>query len=63
MIKEIENKKIELSSENKITLLLESIFGIDDFEIEITREKYEGLSKGLWERCLNKVEKQLNNQN
>ena len=56
---EIELKKIELTSENQITLLLESLFGIDDFELKIKRSKYEELCMDLWEKCFKVVDKTL----
>ena len=56
---EIEIKKIELSCQNKTSILLESIFGIDDFNIDIDRTKYEELCKDLWEKCLIKVDEAL----
>ena len=48
--------KIELSNQFESTILIENLYGIEDFTLKITREKYEQLYKDLWEKCFKKVD-------
>ena len=56
---EIENTKIQLSLEDNITFYLDMIYGIDDFELKITRQKYEELCMDLWKKCFIQLDKAI----
>ena len=56
---EIENAKIQLSLEDNITFYLDMIYGIDDFELKITRQKYEELCMDLWKKCFIQLDKAI----
>jgi len=53
--KKAEEVKIELSNSFNSSFYIDDLCGIDDFEIEITRNKYEELCMDLWNKCLIKV--------
>ena len=54
-----EEVKIELSHELKSSFYIDGLYNDQNFDLEITREKYEELCKDLWEKCLNKVDEAL----
>ena len=51
--------KIELSNQFESTIFIENLYGIEDFNLKITREKYEELCMSLWEKCFKKVDEAL----
>ena len=53
-----ENVKIELSKFEKVNFFIDYLYG-EDFNLEITREKYESLCKDLWEKCFIKLDEAL----
>ena len=55
----VEEMKIELSNQFESTILIENLYGIEDFNLKITREKYEELCMSLWEKCFKKVDEAL----
>ena len=43
-----ENVKIDLSKFDKAIFFIDYLYGIEDFNLEITRSKYELLCMDLW---------------
>ena len=54
-----ENVKIDLSKFDKDNFFIDYLYGIDDFNLEITRKKYEDLCMDLWKKCLIKIDEAL----
>ena len=54
-----ESVKIELSKFEKANFFIDYLYGIEDFCLEITREKYEELCMDLWKKCLIKIDEAL----
>ena len=52
----VEEVKIELSNTFNSTILIENLYGIEDFTLELTRAKYEDLCKTLWKKCFIKLD-------
>ena len=59
MKSEIENTKIQLSLEDNVIFYLDSIYGIDEFELKISRKKYEELCMDLFNKCFKKVDQAI----
>ena len=57
--KECEKSKIILSSASKTTIVIENLIEDKDFEIEITRDKFENLCMDLFKKCLSPLENVL----
>ena len=55
----VEEVKIELSNTFNSTILIENLYGIEDFTLELTRAKYEDLCKTLWEKCFKKLDEAI----
>ena len=51
----VEELKIQLSTETEGTFMLESLHEGVDLELKIHRGTYEGLCMDLWEKCINKI--------
>ena len=47
-----ENVKIDLSKLDKTNFFIDYLYGIEDFNLEITRNQYENLCIDLWEKCI-----------
>ncbi len=54
-----ENVKIDLSKFDKAIFLIDYLYGIEDFNLEITRSKYELLCLDLCSKCLIKIDEAL----
>ena len=50
--KKIEILKNESSKDKSFEFIIENLFKIEDFKIEITRSKFEELCMDLWEKCI-----------
>ena len=50
-----ENVKIDLSKLDKTNFFIDYLYGIEDFNLEITKKKYEELCMDLWKKCIDKV--------
>ena len=48
-----------LSKFDKANFFIDYLYGIDDFNLEITRKKYEDLCMDLWKKCLIKIDEAL----
>ena len=55
----IEQLKLSLSCEEEETIFYEYLNGKDNFELEITKRKYEDLCIDLWNKCIDKVEETI----
>jgi len=56
---EAEKVKLELSSQENSSFFIDALNGNDDFDLKITRNKYEELCIDLWEKCFKIVDKTL----
>ena len=54
-----EEVKIELSSQKNASFFIEDLYEMNDFKLEITREKYEKLCMDLWNKCIEKVDETI----
>ena len=55
----IEEVNFELTLEDEGTFFYDNLFGRKDFEIKITRNKFEELCMDLWKKCYEIVEEAL----
>ena len=52
----IEEVKFELTLENEETFFFDNLCGIKNFELIITRSKFEELCMDLWKKCFKRIE-------
>ena len=52
----IEGIKFELTLEDEGTFFYDNLCGIKNFELRITRSKFEELCMDLWKKCFERVE-------
>ena len=55
----VEQVKIELSRLEKTSFFIDALYNGKNFEMMITRQKYEELCKDLWEQCFKKVDEAI----